>query len=274
MRFVGGIAHHCLAGHARLGKRLHKPQHPRRCVNGAGRGRNAAQPLRMVERVVISGAGFQHLVRHAIHAHQRRAGLGILRVHVLRQRHVGQGAAQAAVAVFKRVNRLKPQVYQRRTRNAIQGGGTRCRAGVFKPRQQAVHLSRDLCRRRRFVMHHLAPQRPADDLHGIGVVAHAPHRNACDARRAPRKQGRLPAAQPVQIQRLAVVGQCVSHHLHQTVHRPVSPRRICQLEAVCHRRAQGLDVELLPLNGGSGQCLLHPQLALHGVGLLQPNGTQ
>ena len=48
-------------------------------------------------------------------------------------------------------------------------------------------------------MQHLAPLPPADDLHRIGVVAVTPDGNTTQARRAPRKQGRLPATQTVTV---------------------------------------------------------------------------
>lgn len=71
-----------------------------------------------------------------------------------------------------------------------------------------------------------------------------------------------------------MVGQCILHHLHQALHRPVWAGRIGQLKPVRHGRAQRFQVELLTFNGGGGQRLLHPQLALHRVSLLQPNGAQ
>jgi hypothetical protein len=124
-------------------------------------------------------------------------------------------------------------------RNAVHRSGTHSRARAFKPCQKAVHLGSYLRRGWRLVVHHFAPQRPADDLHGIGVAAYAPHGNTRDARRTPRKQCRLPAAQSVQAQRRAVVGQRVPHHLHQAFHRPVRARRIRQLKPVRHGRARG-----------------------------------
>ena len=57
-------------------------------------------------------------------------------------------------------------------RNALHGDCTTNRASVFKPCQKAVYVCSGLLRRRRLVMHHFAPQRSADDLHGSGMAAH------------------------------------------------------------------------------------------------------
>ena len=71
-----------------------------------------------------------------------------------------------------------------------------------------------------------------------------------------------------------MIGQRVLHHLNQTLYRAVAARRIRQLKPVRHGRAQGFQIELFALYGSGGQRLLHPQIALNRVGLLQPDGAQ
>ena len=67
--------------------------------------------LRLVKRVVVGRACAHHLPGHAKHPHRC--------AQVLRQSHVHNGAAQATIVVFKRVNRLKPQMRQCRTSQAV-----------------------------------------------------------------------------------------------------------------------------------------------------------
>ena len=66
---------------------------------------------------------------------------------VLRQRQVAQCAAYAAVAVFKRVDSLQPQVGKSRSCNAANFP----LAGV-KPRHQLLHLGSNVSGRRCLVV--------------------------------------------------------------------------------------------------------------------------
>ena len=119
-RLLSRMVHHGLTGYASAGKRLHEPLHPRAHINRCGVSLNVAQTLRVVQFLVIGAARFQHLAGHAIHAHQRRAHLWVTRLHVLGERQVCQGPAQAAFSIFKRVYGFKPQVHQRSPCNAAE----------------------------------------------------------------------------------------------------------------------------------------------------------
>jgi hypothetical protein len=175
---VHGLFHHSLRLDAGHRKCLHEPSYPGRDIQTAALG--------AVQGVVVGRAGFQHLPGQA----EQACG----RTQVLGQGQVHDGPPQPAIAIFKRMDGFEPEMGHGRPRHAMAcrrhyracgARGTR----RLKPRQEVSHLCRYLRRRRGRVVDSLAPMQPADDLHGVRVLAVATHGNPSQAGGAAGKQG-------------------------------------------------------------------------------------
>jgi hypothetical protein len=104
-----------------------------------------------LQRLVIGLPLDADLRRHAVEAPRRclRAG----------QRHIGNGACDASVSIFERVDRDEPEVSQGSEDHRIDA------AARIEPIEKAEHFGRKPFRGRCFEVNVLAADRPGDDLH-------------------------------------------------------------------------------------------------------------
>ena len=182
-------------------------------------------------------------------------------VCVLRDGAVNQCPADAAVAVFKGVNALKPQVGNGGAGQAVKFGRfARLRRCAVEPLNEAAHFLGYLGRGRCLVMHHLTAGQAADDLHRVCVVAVAACGDAPDVRCVALKKGCLPEAQALVVQGGLRHRYRVAQHINQAIYRTVWPQGRClfagQAELAQHGGAHTGNVQALAFNGGSGQRLL------------------
>ncbi len=162
-----------------------EPLHPGRDVHRA--------LLRPLEDAVVVAALLANLRRHAVEA--LRAAFRS------RQRHVGDRARDAAVAIVERVNRHEPEMRQRGLQHGLGG-----RVAV-EPVEEPAHLVVEPIGRRRLEVHALATDRTRHDLHGRrAVVTPRADRDALHA--APRRSGRATHASRRAARRSAAGRSC------------------------------------------------------------------
>ena len=238
---------------------LRKPHHPGRRVGAAA--------LSGVECFVIAVALGQQLPGQPIQPHRRLV--------MLCHRQVDDGAADAAVAVFKRVYGLEPQVRQRSPCHAVhRRRPTRWGGLLVEPREERRHLVHHLRGGRRFVVHHFLAWSATDDLHGVGMAAVTTDLDAADAAGATREQSRLPAPQPVVVQRLIKTAGGVVDHRHLAVGMAVLRSGAGQAQAAHDRRSHGIRRQPLALDGGRGDGFFLHQGLHHRDIALQTNGLR
>src|SRR6185369_5075683 len=101
----------------------------------------------------------------------------------------------------------------------------------------------------------------ADDLHGLGGLAKASDRDAAHSRSPAREKRGMPSHQAVCIQVLAPRSRRVLHDIEKPIHAAIGPSpTLLFTEPQHHGAADGVEIELLPLDGGGGDRLLGPQL--------------
>ena len=154
--------------------------------------------------------------RHAVEA-QRRAVAA-------RERHVCNGAGDATIAVFERVNGEKPEMCDGGAQDGIEPrlkyGAADSSAALLEPVEEARHLRRDARSGRSLEVHAhaVASLRFGNDLHrSVAVGAPLADLDAAHAAEPGREQRRVPAEDPLARERRVEALRRVEKHRHDRV---------------------------------------------------------
>ncbi len=187
------------------------------------------------------------------------------RLKALRQRLFGDRAAEAAVAVLERVDRLEPEMRQAGAGDRGQGRGASGRGGV-EPGDEAGHLGGNAVRWGRFEMNARGVKRARDDLHRIRMRAIGADRRQIAA--AVHQHG-MPGEQLRIAQRCGPAAVEIRHQLGRAgLGRAGAPRIGGEAELAGDRGLQASAIEQLALDRGTVRHLLRHQRddeALAGV---------
>ena len=222
-------AENCLGAVNRSPEAAQKPIHPRRGVHRC--------LLRPLEDVVVGRPLLPDLRRHAVEA--LGAVLGT------RQRHVGDGAGNTAIAIVKRMDGHKPQVAQPGLQHLVDI------SGPVEPVQEGGHLPFEARRGGCCEMDALLADGSGDNLHrASAVVPPGPCPDLPQAAAPRRKQGRVPREEPFGCEWLTVVAGGVEDHLDDSLDVPVRrlQRADVHAEPAGDRRSHLVGFELFPLD--------------------------
>ena len=165
--------------------------------------------MRALKNGLVVDPLFQNLARHAVESPGRS-----LRLHL---RLLGNGAGDAAVPVFERMDGRQPQVSKPCSQQALGF------ASAIEPGKQPRDLEFYQFSRRAWKMQSLASDRSGNDPHRpVGVVAPLADLDPLQSRKLCRKVSCLPTEQPFGSQRLLTVAGCVDHHFDDAFGSPIS----------------------------------------------------
>ena len=205
-----------------------------------------------------------------------------------RERQIGNGARDAAVAIVERMDRDEPEMRE----SGFQHGIAHWRTFAFvEPAQESAHVPIEAFGRWAFEMDAFASYRSRNDLHGPGaVIAPRAGTQLPHAAVATREQRRMPPEQPIRRERLVVAPRGVEHHFDNAVHAAVHDVDTGHVhaETAGEGRADLFLLELLAFDGAAldrffrerrqgGLLLQREAERLHATNqppLLMPHGCQ
>ena len=147
------------------------------------------------------------------------------------------------------------------------------RWGCVEPLQKGDDLCEECVGGWRLKVHFLFTHRARHHLHGAcGIVAPRTHLDANPTAVAGGEQRCMPAKQALGCERLGMLLGCVQHHVHHAVYVAVGGRQRTDVhpQPTGNRRAHGVQVQRLALDGAGGDDFLGEGLQRGLVSLRQP----